>query len=535
MPVDTPVTTHAPPPQSPPPAHLRRPRFSLVWLVPLVAAIIAAYLGYRTLLQEGPLLTISFTSADGITAGQTQVKYKAVALGTVESVDLSRDNSRVVVRVRMNNIGARFLTAQARFWVVRPSFSAGNFSGLDTLVSGAYIAVDPGLPGGQYQDHFTGLEGPPGVRSDQPGQTYQLRTASIGSLAAGSPVFYRDIVVGEVLGYDIGNGLGPVTVNVFVRAPFDHLIRPQSHFWKSSGITAQLQNGAFHIEFQSLQAIISGGVTFDLPLEGANSVPSPDNAAFPLYDSREDAESAGYLNQIPAVAYFTSSVAGLARGAPVDVLGIQVGVVKSVKLMIDPYAGTAKVRVFMDIQPERVMEAGQIPKTLSPDQVLQKMVNQGLRAQLETVSYVTGQKEITLAWVSGAKPVQLAREGNALVIPSRSGGIDDIINSVASLSNNLSKVDFNKLSNNLNKLLITANGTLDDPKIQQSLTQLNKTLRSANGTLQSVTQTYGDDSNFQRNLAQLMNEANDALRSIRLLANYLNLHPQALLLGRGNQ
>ena len=535
MPIDAPVTSPAPPPQNPRPAHVRRPRFSFVWLVPLIAALIAAYLGYRTVLQEGPLLTVTFASGDGITAAQTQVKFKAVALGTVESVDLSSDNSRVVVRVRMNNIGARFLTSHARFWVVRPNFTGGNLSGLDTLVSGAYIAVDPGLPGGQYQDHFTGLEGPPGVRSDQPGQTYQLRTNSIGSLVAGSPVFYRDIVVGEVLGYDIGNGLGPVTVNVFVRAPFDHLIRPQSHFWKSSGITAQLQNGGFHIEFQSLQAIISGGVTFDLPLEGENSAPSPNNAVFPLFESREDAESAGYQKQIPVVAYFTSSVAGLTRGASVDVLGIQVGVVKNVKLIIDPYAGTARVRVFMDLQPERVLQAGQFPKTLNPDQVLQNMVNQGLRAQLGTISYVTGQKEITLAWVAGAKPVQISAEDGALLIPSQSGGLDNIISSVGSLSNNLSKVDFNKLSNNLNKLLVTANGTLGNPQIEQSLTALNKTLHSANGTLQTVTQTYGNDSNFQRNLEQLMSEANDALRSIRLLADYLNLHPQALLLGRGNQ
>ena len=180
-------------------------------------------------------MTVSFTSGDDIVAGQTQVKYKAVALGTVESVDLSNDNSQVVVRVRMNNVGARFLTSHARFWVVRPNLTASDLSGLSTLVSGAYIAVDPGLTGGEHQDQFTGLEGPPGVRSDQPGQTYQLRTASIGTLAAGSPVFYRDVIVGEVLGYDIGNGLGPVTVNIFVRAPFDHLVRPQSHFWQSSG------------------------------------------------------------------------------------------------------------------------------------------------------------------------------------------------------------------------------------------------------------------------------------------------------------
>ncbi|HEY1857732.1 intermembrane transport protein PqiB [Acidocella sp.] len=535
MPVDAPATSNAPPPQSPPPAHVRRPRFSLVWLVPLIAAVIAVYLGYRTLLEQGPLLTVTFTSGEGITAGQTQVKYKAVALGTVESVDLSSDNSQVVVRVRMNDIGRRFLTSHARFWVVRPNFSASNISGLETLVSGAYIAVDPGLPGGQYQDHFTGLEGPPGVRSDEPGQTYQLKTETIGSLAAGSPVFYRDIVVGEVLGYDIGNGLGPVTVDIFVRAPFDHLIRPQSHFWKSSGITAQFQNGGFHIEFQSLQAIISGGVTFDLPLEGRGSAPSPDNAVFPLFDSHDDAKSAGYQNQIPVVSYFTSSVAGLAHGAPVDVLGIQIGVVQSVKLIIDPYAGTAKARVFMEIQPERVLEAGQFPKTLSPDQVLQKMVDQGLRAQLDTVSYVTGQKEITFAWIAGAKPTKITKEGDALVIPSQSGGLDDIINSLASISNNLSKVPFDQLSNNLNKLLTTANGTLSNPQIGQSLTELNKTLRNANGTLQTVTQTYGNDSDFQRNLDQLMNEANDTLRSIRMLADYLNRHPQALLLGRGNQ
>jgi paraquat-inducible protein B len=513
---------------------LRRPHVSFVWLVPLVAAIIAAYLGYRTVLQEGPTLTVTFTSADDIVAGQTQVKYKAVALGTVESVALSNDNRQVVVRVRMNNVGARFLTSHARFWVVRPNFTLSNLSGLSTLVSGPYIAVDPGLPGGHFQDHFTGLEGPPGVRSDEPGQTYRLRTASIGSLAAGSPVFYRDIVVGEVLGYDIGNGLGPVTVNIFVRAPFDHLVRPQSHFWKSSGITAQLQNGAFHIEFQSLRAIIAGGVTFDLPQEGAKSTPSPDNAVFTLYNSREDATSAGYQNQIPVVAYFTSSVAGLTPGAPVDVLGIQIGVVKSVKLIIDPHAGKAKVRVFMNIQPERVQQAEQFPKNLSPDQVLQTMVNQGLRARLDTVSYVTGQKEITFAWVTGAKPVQLAKEGNALVIPSQSGGLDDVINSVASLSSSLSKVDFDKLSNNLNKLLTSANRTLSNPQLEQALMQLNKTLRNANGTLQTVQQTYGDDSNFQRNLQQLMNEADDALRSIKLLANYLNLHPQALLLGRGH-
>jgi len=184
---------------NPPQAQTRRPRFSVVWVIPIIAAILAAYLGYRTVAERGPLLTLTFDTASGLTSGQTQVQYKSVALGTVESVDLSNDNKHVIVRVRMNNVGARFLTDHARFWVVRPSFSVGNLSGLQTLVSGDYITVDPGLPGGQYRTSFTGLEEPPGIRSDVPGHTYVLKAPNIGSLGTGSPVFYRDIPVRKAI------------------------------------------------------------------------------------------------------------------------------------------------------------------------------------------------------------------------------------------------------------------------------------------------------------------------------------------------
>jgi paraquat-inducible protein B len=522
-------------PSPPQPAHLRRRRFSLVWLIPLIAAAIAAYLGYRALMQQGPLLTLTFNTGEGLSAGQTQIKYKAVALGTVESIDLSSDNTKVVVTVRMNNIGARFLTTNARFWVVRPRFTPNDLSGLDTLVSGAFIAVDPGAPGGKRQTIFAGLEEPPGVRSDEPGHTFLLKTETIGLLSTGSPVFYRDIQVGEVLGYDIGNGLGPVIVSIFVRSPFDKLVRPQSHFWKSSGVTAQFQNGGFHIEFQSLQAMISGGVTFDVPPAAANSVPSPSNAEFPLYESQDDAASAGYLTKIPIVSYFETSISGLTRGAPVNILGIQVGDVTDVKLVGDPNAGSAKVRVAMELQPERVMQAAQLAKISRPDQALQNMVNRGLRVQLETTSYVTGQKDISLAYVPGAGSAEITHEGDALVLPSQAGGLDNIVTSLSDISGKLSKVPFDKLGDNLNKLLVTANGTLGSAQVKQTLSSLSDTLKNASATLNSVNQSYGDDSDFQRNLEQLMKQANDALRSIKLLSDYLDRHPEALLLGRSGK
>jgi paraquat-inducible protein B len=525
-----------PPPPAPPPAKLRPRSFSFVWLIPIIAALIAGYLGYRTVLQQGPLLTLSFSTAEDLAAGQTQVKYKAVALGTVDSIDLSGDNQRVIVKVRMNGVGSRFLTSHARFWVVRPHFAPGDLSGLDTLVSGAYIAVDPGAAGGTYQDKFSGLEEPPGVRSNEPGSTFVLKAENLGSLDTGSPVFYRDVQVGEVLGYSLGDGLGPATINIFVRAPFNGLVRPQSHFWNSSGVNAVLQNGDFHIEFQSLAAIITGGVTFNLPPEGLSSQPSPNDAVFPLYPSKDEADSAGYQTNVPIVSYLTESISGLNRGAPVDILGIQVGEVTDIKLLVDPGTGMAKVRVAMNLQPGRVVDAAAIANAgMTSAQVLQNMVNQGVRVQLDSGNLVTGEKIISLTKVPGAAKVSMVYENGALVVPSQPGGLDNAIANVTDISAKLDKIPFDQIGNNLNQLLLTANHTIGGPQVKQSLNSLNQTLKTATTTLKGVQQDYGDDSDFQRNLLQVLAEANAAMASLRQLTQDLDRHPQSLLLGRGGQ
>ncbi len=512
---------------------MRRRRFSFVWLIPLIALGIAGYLGYRTVLEQGPLLTLSFSTAEGLAAGQTQVKYKAVQLGTVESIDLSKDNQTVVVKVRMNDVGKRFLNSHARFWVVRPRLTPGDLTGLETLVSGAYIAVDPGTGGGVYQDHFVGLEQPPGVRSNEPGRTYTLMADNIGTLDTGSPVFYRDVQVGEVLGYDLGNGLGPVKVSVFVHAPWDDLVKSQSHFYNSSGITANLQGGGFHIEFQSLQAIISGGVTFSLPNEADNDPASPDGSVFPLFNSKSEADAAGYQTNVKVIAYFETSVAGLVKGAPVDILGIQVGQVTSVRLIVDPATGAAKVRVAMDLQPERVVGVGGIsPHDLDPDSVMRNMVSNGVRVQLDTGSFITGQKIITLAKVPGAGRARVTTEDGALVLPSVNGGLDNVIANLSDISGKLDKIPFQQISNNLNRLLVSTNHTVSTTNVQATLNALTTTLKTANQTLGSVNQDYGNDSEFQRSLTQLLTEANDALRSIKQLSDYLDRHPQSLVFGR---
>ena len=514
-----------------PQGHVRRPRFSIVWIIPIVAALIAAYLGYRTITERGPLLTLTFQTADGLSAGQTELEYKSLPLGTVESLAFGKGHKNVIVKVRMTSVGEPFMTSNARFWVVRPNFSAGGISGLSTLVSGSYITIDPGADGGAYRDTFTGLEEPPGVRSDEPGSTFILKADNIGSLGSGSPISYRAVTVGEVLGYSIGNGIGPVTINIFVRAPYDNLVRPQSHFWDSSGISASIQNGKFHIEVQSLQAVLSGGITFDLPPDAVDSPPSPDNSTFPLYPSEDAADASGYHRKIPLVAYFQSSVGGLAQGAPVEILGIQVGQVTDVRLILDPVLGTVKVRVAMDLQPERIFRNRLVPGVMVGS-ALQNMVNKGLRVELETANYVTSEQDIVLSLVPGAGPVTVTTEGDAFVLPSQGGDFGNIVASLDTMSKNLAKMPFAEIGDNLNTLLLTTNRTVSSVQINKTLSELNTTMATANTTLATLSHSYGNDSDFQQGLEQLMAQASDTLRSVDLLTAYLNRNPSALIRGR---
>jgi len=269
-------------------------------------------------------------------------------------------------------------------------------------------------------------------------------------------------------------------------------------------------------------------VTFDLPPDAAASAPSPDNASFPLYASRDAANAAGYLRKIPLVTYFETSVNGLVVGAPVDALGIQVGQVTDVKLILDLNTAVPKVRVAMELQPERVFQSKLLPNNMTLEQGIQKLVNSGMRAEIATANYVTGQQIISLATVPGAAPVQVTTEGDAFVLPSQGSAFAAIASSLSVISDNLAKVQFGKLGENINKLLVTTNTAIADAHLQQAMAALVQTLNNLN-------RGYGNDSDFQHNLEQLMTQANNTLQSLDQLSSYLDRHPEALLRGRSSQ
>ena len=543
----------APPPASPsapaPVARRRRSRFSVVWILPLVALAVAGWLGFTSLRSEGPTITLTFKSGDGLVAGQTKVQHKAVQLGTVESVRLADDLQTVVVGLRMRREAVPFLTDQARFWVVRPRLSSGSISGFETLLSGSYIEMDPGAPGGQSERHYTGLENPPGVRSGEPGRTYKVQSPRLGSLSAGAPVFFRDITVGEVLGYDIGNGVGPVTITVFVRDPFDNFVRQGTHFWNASGLSVQLGGDGVHVELASLQALLSGGVAFDTP--DANPPPpnSPEGAGFPLYRNYAEAQASGYTKRQAFVSYFDTSVRGLTPGAAVEFFGIQIGTVTNVALEVDHTNARARAVVRYEVQPERI-NAPQDVLEQDPVALARRLVQNGLRAQLKTASFITGSMVLAVDFVPSTPPAELQVVGNDVIVPSVGGGLDNILASVSGIASKLDRLPFDEIGANLNGTLRAASGAASSlqvlakeadkglspvlSRLPALVASIQDTVARAGKTVGALGSSYGEDSQFNRELSRALVQVGDTARSIRLLADFLDRHPEALIRGRAD-
>lgn len=530
---------------------VQRGHWSLIWLIPLVAAAVAGWLAWQTLSQRGPEITLTFQNGDGLVAGQTRVRHKAVELGTVGSVRLSENLDHVVVRLRMTRDAEAFLTDRARFWVVRPRVSAGNISGLETLVSGAYIELDPGGRGGETRRDFTGLAEPPGIRSGEPGRTLRLTTDRIGSLGTGSAVLYRDITVGEVLGYDVTeNGRGPVAINAFIRAPYDKLVDAGTRFWNASGVSVRLGAEGVRLELESLQAALSGGIAFDTSADGQGAPITPDGA-FPLYPTRDAARAAGYRQRIPLLAFFDRSARGLAVGAPVEMLGIQIGTVTEVGLTSDIGRGERpQVRVKLEIQPERFMGGDPGPPQDVPV-VTRKLVADGLRAQLRSSNLLTGQQLVALDFQPNAPPAEARLEDGMMVLPTLGGGLDDLTETLTGIAAKVNAIPLDRIGQDLDATLKSATSTLEEAQslirqanqgigpalrdLPSAMQRLNEALGRANALIGSAERGYGQDSAVRREAQRMLEQASDAARSIRLLADYLNRRPDSLLRGRAGE
>ncbi|HTU55992.1 MAG TPA: MlaD family protein, partial [Acetobacteraceae bacterium] len=471
--------------------------------------------------------------------------------------------THVIVAARMTREAERLLTDRARFWVVKPRLFAGSLSGFETILSGSYIEILPSAQPGRTDRHFTGLEDPPVLQSDIPGHTFLLKADRVGSLNPGSPIFYRGLDVGTVLGWDLGHMAENVTVHAFVRAPFDSYVHAGSRFWNASGVSISLGAAGVRFNVESLRAILLGGIAFDTPKAAEKTPIAADNAVFPLYADQDAASSAQYQRHVEAVAYFEGSVAGLAVGAPVTLLGLRVGEVTSVDLRYNAQKKTLEVPVHFDIQPERIALSAEAAKR-GPLANAQILVAHGMRAQLASANLLTGQQEVALVFVPNAPPATVTVESGAIVVPTVPGALSGITQSASALLDKINRMPFQQIGDNLNATLAGLNGLTNGPALRDSLTSLQATLASAQDAIKKLDQGagpalaelpgivqdlktllarttmlvssadagYGRNSKFYRDLDRLLLQTNDLMQSVRSLSDLLTEQPNALIRGR---
>lgn len=504
-----------------------RRRISLVWLVPVVAALIGGWLAYRAFTERGPEVTIRFASAAGLEAGKTKVKYKDVEVGQVQSIVLSADLRGVEVRARLVAGTERLLTEQTRFWVVRPRVSAGRVSGLGTLLSGAYIGIDPVIEGTATRE-FVGLESPPAFTSDEAGRVFELRADSLGSIEIGAPVLFRWITVGEIVGYQLDESGEYVNVQIFVRAPHDARIRTSTLFWNASGLDVTLSPEGFQLDTVSLTSLLIGGVAFETPTGAEGAAPVPDGFVFPLYPSRRATTKPAITLARPFLLHFEQSVAGLVPGSPVEFRGIQIGEVRDVRMEFAEDMITPRIPVLIDIQPQRI--GVETPEGEALRRRWERLVAQGLRAQLKSHSLLTGQLAVSFDFYPDAPPAEISWEGPVPELPTQPGSVEQLMAGVTRFVDRLGDVPLEAIGKEVRASLRDLRVVLSS--LEDATPALTATLGNAERTLGSANALIAPDSQTSQDLRRALRELADAARSLRLLAEELEQRPESLIRGK---
>ncbi|HWV44452.1 MAG TPA: MlaD family protein, partial [Nitrospira sp.] len=328
---------------------------SLVWAVPILAALIGLSLIVTTVLERGPTITIRFQTAEGLEAGKTKVKYKDVDIGEVKAITLSKDLGHVLIHLELVRGTERFAVSDTRFWIVKPRVAASGVSGLGTLFSGAYIGTDPGQSS-EKQKEFIGLEVPPIVTTDVVGRQFTLHADDGGSLDIASPVYYRHVQVGQVVAFDLDQDGRGVTLKIFVQTPYDRFVTPETCFWHASGMDVRMDANGVKVRTSSLAALLLGGIAFDAPPDIPTTAPAEEGRVYVLAVDQEQAMKRQNEKAELAVLYFDQSVRGLSPGAPVDFRGLQLGDVKSIDVEFDPETREFRMPVTIEIYLERLGE-----------------------------------------------------------------------------------------------------------------------------------------------------------------------------------
>jgi len=388
--------------------------------------------------------------------------------------------------------------------------------------------VDPGSSTDGRRE-FIGLESPPVVTMDQPGRQFILRSADLGSLSPGSAVYFRRTTVGQVVAADLEPSGKGVTIKVFVAAPYDQYVTAETRFWHASGIDITLDAAGIRVDTQSLGSILLGGISFQTRPDAPVSPPAEANTVFTLFDTRDKAMRLPDTKSAAYTLIFEESLRGLEVGAPVDFRGVVVGEVAEIGVDLDPVDKHLRMVVEINMHANRLemraRHASQVP-TLPADRKtrLDAFVARGLRAQLKTGSLLTGQLYVSLDFFLDARPATMNWATDPPEFPTVPGGLQELQMMLHRVASKLEKVPIDKIGADLQQML-------------QSASSLAKRLDTevapeARATLAEARRTLKSDAPIQQDARETLREVGKAAQAMRVLADYLERHPEALVRGK---
>jgi len=535
----------------------RRQRISVIWIIPILAAVVAIGIAIQRILSEGPTITIVFRSAEGVEAGKTFIKYKDVNIGQVTAVELSEDHSHVEITAKIAKSAAGLMVEDAKFWVVSARVTLSGVSGLGTLLSGNFIGFEVGRSN-KSQRKFTGLEVPPIITGGQPGQQFVLRADNLGSLGIGSPIYYRRLQAGQVIAYDLSRDREGVEIKIFIHSPYDKYVNSGTRFWNASGLDISLGAGGVNIRTESLVALLAGGVAFETPpFVPTNAEPAAVNTIFTLYSDQVTAMKQPESVSARWVLNFNESLRGLSVGAPVTFLGLPGGEVTAVGLEVDPATKNFRGRVEIVTYPERLItrltaKQAAIGETIERSiqerrAFVQALVEKrGLRAQLRSGNLITGQLYVAFDFFPGARPAKIDWSRDPVELPVVPSTAQDIEAKLTNIVAKLDKLPLDAIGDDLRKTLVSLDQTLRDagqavnridsdvtPGLKTTLDDVRRAIGAADRVLNNTDATLvGRDAPAQQDLRDALQEITRAARSLRVLADYLERHPESLIRGK---
>jgi len=463
-------------------------RVSVIWLVPLAALVIVLGVAWQTYADRGPLIEIGFDNASGVRPGTTELRYRDVSVGLVEDVSFAPGLGRVLVKVRVDQEVAPYIDNDAQFWVVRPQVSARGVTGLGTVLSGVYIEGLWDETPGEVSERFDGLPDAPLERVGQSGLRLMLRAQGKASLVEGAPIVYRGIEVGRVGRPTITADGSSAQAEALVFAPHDSLINSATRFWDTSGFSFSLGPSGAQLDFSSVAALVSGGVTFETMISGGTPAQSGDvYTVFPEESAARANLFVGDDSEVLSLsAVFEENIAGLSVDAPVEFNGLRIGQVSALNGFVDNERfgdGRVRLLVTLAIRPGRLGLEGGAGRDAALA-FLRESVASGLRARLASASLLTGGLKVELVEIANARPDEIEEFGeDGLFIPTTESDIADVSATATGVFERINALPVEEVMSEAIALMQNANALISSSDIRAVPGNVNALLDETRGVV----------------------------------------------------